>query len=56
VWDPHVSGSNEPARVGEVVLGPRRGEIWPKRGFSVFSFFISFLFYFFSSFKFKDSN
>jgi hypothetical protein len=56
VWDPRVSGNNEPARVGEGEFGPRRGEIRPKRGFSVFFFFISILFYFFSISKFKDSN
>jgi hypothetical protein len=38
-WDPHVSGSNEPARVGEMGFGPRRGDIWPKRVFFLFSLF-----------------
>jgi hypothetical protein len=43
VWGPRVSGSNEPARVGEVVLGPTRGEVRPKRGFFCFLFFVSIL-------------
>jgi hypothetical protein len=53
--DPHRSGSNEPARVGEVGFGPRRGERKRKwaammnLGRICFSLFFSFFLFLFSS-------